>query len=308
MRKFFRGNLQQNDSQNNNQQPQVKQNLPTLETLIKEESQISQSQNKNEKNVILKGNFNKLKKDVFVYLFSFFSYQEALKISKTNHLFYTYFKCSIEEASNNFEQYLQEYGLTVPDNKKYTLMKSIKNKIIYNTPIQGEFVVFKADGIEKYSQSYFSNWTWKNNEKYWKTLQLSSSLNCPSPFLKTVCYADVNFSFHQVKKGDYKLYLRQAFTQLGQSKFILTVKLNDIIIYKDEHYPTRDLINQAHFNKEKDIVLQKQYICDITENSFDNQTSNNIVTIYINNIDLYWKGGWCIDGGVLEENKTFLLN
>lgn len=308
MRKFlFRGDLQKRESQNNNQQTQTNKNYPTLETLFKEDQEISQNLNKNEKIVSLKGDFNRLRKNVFAYLFTFFSYKEALKIAKTNHLFYIHFKCSIEKAVNNFERCLEEYGLTVLENKKYALFKSIKNKIIYITSNQGEFVIFKCNGIEKYSQSYYSNWAWKNDGKYWKTLRLSSSLNCPSPFLQTVCFADVNFSFHQVKKGDYILYLRQAFTYLLESQFILTVKLNDVVIYKDEHYPSKELIKQACFNNEKDIILQKQYICEITENSFINQsTNNNTVTIYINNIDLFWKGGWCIDGGVLEENKNLL--
>lgn len=259
-----------------------------------------------EKLNVSKGVLTKLRKDLFFYLLSYFTLEELSEIAKINRYFFKHYKCFIEKIDTKFRAYILENKLDSSDQKKHTFFISVKNKVIYQTKSKGEFVMFRKNGIDKYSQGYYFGWAWKDQKQYWTEIQLSSSLNCPSPFLKSVCYVNVNLAFHQVKKGEYKLYLRQAFTTLREDKFILTIKINEREIFKDEHFPSKEMINQAKFETKKEIILQKQFICDIIEEDFINTNKEeNTIVILINNKDLFWKDGWCIDGALLESNEFF---
>ena len=128
------------------------------------------------------------------------------------------------------------------------------------------------------------------------------------------------FSFYHVIKGDYQLYLHHSLINMKNARLILQVSINGINVYTLEDFPPNELYEQdkrEEKEKEKNIKLNEYFICNITKKMFDecsfniNNLEENLIEEETNKIrdyeirvsfknqDLFWKAGWCVDGGRL---------
>lgn len=130
----------------------------------------------------------------------------------------------------------------------------------------------------------------------WKVIQCHNSYNNGNIiFLEDKSPLDFSFSFNNVIKGNYKFYLHQNILNMKNAKLILKITINNILVYKTNEFPNKEILEQFNNNdnssnylnhiisndgkiiikKKKDINLKETYICDITEEMFD-KIKNNI--------------------------------
>ena len=131
------------------------------------------------------------------------------------------------------------------------------------------------------------------------------------------------FSFYHIIKGDYQLYLHHSLINMRNARLILQVSINGNIVYTLNDFPSNELIEQDtrdEKEREKNIKLREYLICSITKKMFEQSNSeekegdedkNNAkdyeIRVIFRNQDLFWKAGWCIDGGRLLR-KTYEVN
>ena len=172
-----------------------------------------------------------------------------------------------------------------------------------------------------------------NNNKINETTTLwdikdleDSYTNNPCVYLIKTAPLNFGFSFHHVIKGDYQLYLHHSLVNMKNARLVLQVYINNVNVYTNEEFPSQEIIeqdNREQKEKEKNIKLKDDYICDISKKMFDeaNFNINNIeedlleeeedknkfkdyeVRVTFKNQDLFWKAGWCLDGGRLLRKK-----
>ena len=159
----------------------------------------------------------------------------------------------------------------------------------------------------------------------WKTEYIEGSYIINSPCINLIKTAplDFGFSFYHIIKGDYQLYLNHCLINMKNAKLILKVFINKYNVYTLKNFPSNDLIEHYENCKLEDktkIKFKEYLICSITKKMFDDannfeKNDNNKATndyeirVVFQNIDLFWKAGWCIDGGrllrkVYEVNET----
>ena len=140
--------------------------------------------------------------------------------------------------------------------------------------------------------------------------------------LKKTAPMNFGFSFYHVIKGDYQLYLHHSLINMKNARLILQVSINGKVVYTLSDFPSNELISQDSRDekeKEKNIKLKEYLICSITKKMFEesnynitekekedsddeeDEHNNNFrdyeVRVTFKNQDLFWKAGWCIDGG-----------
>ena len=159
----------------------------------------------------------------------------------------------------------------------------------------------------------------------WKTEYIEGSYIINSPCINLIKTAplDFGFSFYHIIKGDYQLYLNHCLINMKNARLILKVFINKYNVYTLKNFPSNDLIEHYENCKLEDktnIKFKEYVICSITKKMFDDtnnfeKNDNNKATndyeirVVFQNIDLFWKAGWCIDGGrllrkVYEVNET----
>ena len=159
----------------------------------------------------------------------------------------------------------------------------------------------------------------------WKTEYIEGSYIINSPCINLIKTAplDFGFSFYHIIKGDYQLYLNHCLINMKNARLILKVFINKYNVYTLKNFPSNDLIEHYENCKLEDktnIKFKEYLICSITKkmfddaNNFEKNDNNKAINDYeirvvFQNIDLFWKAGWCIDGGrllrkVYEVNET----
>ena len=163
-----------------------------------------------------------------------------------------------------------------------------------------------ADSITtlKASEGYF----W--NIKY---IEGSYIQNYPCINLIKTTPLNFGFSFYHIIKGDYQLYLNHSLINMKNANLILQVFINGYNICTQKNFPSNELIERYEGEQnqlETKIKLKEYLICGITKKMFDDANKNgkneehNLnkdyeIRIVFTNQDLFWKAGWCIDGGRL---------
>jgi hypothetical protein len=157
----------------------------------------------------------------------------------------------------------------------------------------------------------------------WKMEYIEGSYINNSPCINLIKTAplDFGFSFYHIIKGDYQLYLNHCLINMKNARLVLKVFINKFNVYTLKNFPSNDLIehyeNCKIENKTK-IKFKEYLICSITKKMFDdandfekndkNKTANDYeIRVVFQNIDLFWKAGWCIDGGRLLR-KVYEIN
>ncbi len=157
----------------------------------------------------------------------------------------------------------------------------------------------------------------------WNTKFLENSYIKNTPCINLIKTAplDFGFSFYHVIKGDYQLYFNHCLINMKNAKLLLQVFINQHNIYTLKNFPSNDLIEQYEsFQTENDlnIKLREYLVCSITKKMFDdsnktekddvnNKIKDYEVRVVFKNQDLFWKSGWCIDGGRLLR-KVYEIN
>ena len=144
-------------------------------------------------------------------------------------------------------------------------------------------------------------------------------------FINTTTPINFGFSFYHVVKGDYQLYLHHSLINMKNARLILQVSINGNVIYHFSNFPNNNLIeqdNREEKEKEKNIILKEYLICSITKKMFEqadlnkkiseenlkineepNKCEDYEVRVTFKNQDLFWKAGWCVDGGRLLRKR-----
>ena len=157
----------------------------------------------------------------------------------------------------------------------------------------------------------------------WKKEYIDGSYINNTPCINLIKTAplDFGFSFYHIIKGDYQLYLNHCLINMRNARLILKVFINKHNVYSLKNFPSNDLIEQfesSQSEKSPIIKLKEYLICSITKKMFDdvcnleknenNETTNDFeIRVVFQNIDLFWKAGWCIDGGRLLR-KVYEIN
>ena len=157
----------------------------------------------------------------------------------------------------------------------------------------------------------------------WKKEYIEGSYIINSPCINLIKTAplDFGFSFYHIIKGDYQLYLNHCLINMKNARLILKVFINKYNVYTLKNFPSNDLIEHYENCKLEDktnIKFKEYLICSITKKMFDDannfeKNDNNKATndyeirVVFQNIDLFWKAGWCIDGGRLLR-KVYEVN
>ena len=146
--------------------------------------------------------------------------------------------------------------------------------------------------------------------------------------INTTSPINFGFSFYHVVKGDYQLYLHHSLINMKNARLILQVSINGNVIYNFSNFPYNNLIeqdNREEKKKEKNIKLNEYLICSITKKMFEqadlnrknseeneenlkideeiNKCKDYEIRVTFKNQDLFWKAGWCVDGGRLLRKR-----
>ena len=261
--------------------------------------------------------------NILLPFFSFDQYKELIKVNK-------YFYNNIILINITWIKYLNEiknkFNLLIPLNKiDFCKEIALKNKRYYKCNFdKSHYIRFVNTGIEHIGTFDKENWAWKNNKQYWKEKENNNDSLFGEKIISliTVCYVDTNLTLTKIPYGKYKLYIRHNVYNNDDGDLILTIKLNDIEIYKKnypENYMLEDCKNDIN-NTEKNNLEKKgnktesddESDINIPEikgkiaNSFlidviidDNQKDDNTIFIKFNHIIGHWKRNWDLDAIIL---------
>lgn len=128
----------------------------------------------------------------------------------------------------------------------------------------------------------------------WKVIQCDNSYNNGKIiFLEDKSPLDFGFSFNNVIKGNYKLYLHQYITNMKNAKLIMKITINNFVIYETNDFPNLEILEQFNDNdndinnnntnfddfmddeeEKTKINLKETFICEIKEEIFDKINNN----------------------------------
>ena len=280
--------------------------------------------NNNQKDSIFSKKMNKnIFNNILLPFFSFDQYKELIKVNK-------YFYNNIILINITWIKYLNEiknkFNLLIPLNKiDFCKEIALKNKRYYKCNFdKSHYIRFVNTGIEHIGTFDKENWAWKNNKQYWKEKENNNDSLFGEKIISliTVCYVDTNLTLTKIPYGKYKLYIRHNVYNNDDGDLILTIKLNDIEIYKKnypENYMLEDCKNDINNNEKNNLEKKENKTeCDdesdfnIPEikgkiaNSFlidviidDNQKDDNTIFIKFNHIIGHWKRNWDLDAIIL---------
>ena len=280
--------------------------------------------NNNQKDSIFSKKMNKnIFNNILLPFFSFDQYKELIKVNK-------YFYNNIILINITWIKYLNEikkkFNLLIPLNKiDFCKEIALKNKRYYKCNFdKSHYIRFVNTGIEHIGTFDKENWAWKNNKQYWKEKENNNDSLFGEKIISliTVCYVDTNLTLTKIPYGKYKLYIRHNVYNNDDGDLILTIKLNNIEIYKKnypENYMLEDCKNDIN-NTEKNNLEKKgnktesddESDINIPEikgkiaNSFlidviidDNQKDDNTIFIKFDHIIGHWKRNWDLDAIIL---------
>ena len=260
---------------------------------------------------------NKISLNLTKYLFDYFSYKELYEMGKINLYFMNNIIDYIKETEpwpQKIRKFKSKYNLKIyKDEVDLTLKEAKINKRRYKFPSENgneiNYYQFDMDGDKYISIARSFNWAHKNNNSYWREIKIKGSYEPKQnvPYLITVCWLDTNFSFFHVKKNNYKLYMNETFITSKKfvERIVLKVIIDENIIIYEKKFPNQKIFDNNN-NEEEKSKLNEDFICYIKKEDFDkakkDEKGDYIVKIEFNHgNDIYWKGGWIIDGGCLRE-------
>ena len=305
-------NNNENNNNNNN-------NKKTLDFKLKPMPPRDYSKNKN---------FSKLTDVLMSFnLFPFLTENEILSFGKINTRFY-----------NAYIRYIKyKNDLLIP---KYNINNDKSMPLIFGEFYQqkddkGHYIKFnKIFNIEHYSLFAENDWTWKNDKRYWESIEVKNCL-CDKKeayHLLQVCWVDVNQKISHVFGGKYNLYLNHCVCNLTKN----CLKLKIILDEDDKNpifeasYPSQELIDNCRNRHAKNntnnnnirerrfplrikkfstVILKekrvdKDFICDINIPLIDSKfekNGHNLIVRFDHDNNGNWKQGWIIDGFILEK-------
>ena len=257
---------------------------------------------------------NKLKQNLTKYLFNFFKYKELYELGKINVYFQNNIIDYIHE-NNRWPEKLKEiqkfYDLEINKNEIDDSLLSAKinhRKYKYTVEDKVNYLQFKENCIEFKAIARYNDWAHKDNNSYWREENIEGSYTGEKVFyLVTVCWINVNLYFYHIKAGNYQLYINEHFDDSRiKGELKICVKIGNKEIYKNDNFPNDEIYNannssSNHRNKK----LKEDFICNINENDFDVKEKIDeekfVVEVSFMHRELYWKGGWYIDGGCLRK-------
>lgn len=260
--------------------------------------------------------FLKLSRNLTKYLFDFFSYNELYEMGKINSFF---LNNTIEYINENepwpekVRKFKKKYNLTIYQGEVDLTQKEAQiNKRKYKFPSENEkevnYYQFDIDGNRYLSIARTFNWAHKDNPSYWSEEEIGGGYeeNKKVPYLKTVCWVDVNFSFLYVRPNNYKLYINENFIKGYNLKerFKLKVIIDENIVLYEKKFPDQKTFDSNQSERQY-AKLKEDFICYIKKEDFNcakkNENNEYKIKVLICHIDHFWKDGWFIDGGSLKE-------
>ena len=278
--------------------------------------------------------FNKLTDVLISYnLFPFFNENEVKTCGRLDIKFYNAFIRFCEDRYNSIHLL---YNININNDQCVD-----QNELYEQKDDKGHYIKLGIFSVEHYSLFAESNWTWKNDKRYWDKIAAKNTiLNKEIYNLIMVCWLDVNQTITHVFYGKYKLYLNHCICNLQKEYLKLTVLLDKIPIYETK-YPSKeqkDKCRERHALKEEDIKdnnrgtlgrrrgnmrfrglmlpfrsqykvqfkekrVDKDFITDI-EIPYDEKIDNDkghTITVRFDHVEGSWKQGWMIDGFILEK-------
>ena len=195
-----------------------------------------------------------------------------------------------------------------------------KNTFESNSEIMSNFGSFESINLNNNKS---------NDSNPWEKKYVDASYNNNECiFLNKTTPINFGFSFYHVIKGDYQLYLHHSLINMKNARLTLQVLINGIKVYSFKDFPPNELFDQDKRDekeKEKNIKLNEYLICTITKKMFEevslniNDLEENLINddhknykdyevrVTFKNQDLFWKSGWCVDGGRLLR-KIYEIN
>lgn len=261
---------------------------------------------------------NKMSQNLTKYLFDYFSYKELYEMGKINLYFMNNIIDYFEEKEpwpEKLRKLKAKYNFKIyPNEVDNTLEEAKIKKRRFKFPSEEEdkkvnYFQYDIDGNRYISIARTFDWAHKNNDNYWREEKLDGAYEKDSgvPYLINVCWINTNFSFFYVKPNNYKLYINEYFikSKRFKGKVKLKVTIEDkIIIYEANNFPNNEIFENN--SGERDHArLNEDYICLIKKEDFDEAkkdiNGDCVINIEFNHVNMYWKGGWFIDGGCLKE-------
>ena len=261
--------------------------------------------------------YNKMSKNLTKYLFDFFSYKELYEMGKINLYFMNNIIDYFEENEpwpEKIRKLKSQYNFKIFQNEVDNSLEEAKmKKRLLKFPSEEEdkkvnYYQFNIDGNRYISIARTFNWAHKDNDSYWREEKIDGSYEKDStvPYLITVCWIDTKFSFFHVKPNNYKLYINENFlkSKRFREKMKLNVIIDENIIIYDKIFPN-DTIFDNNSSEREHARLNEDYICLIKKEDFNGAkkdiNGDCVVNIAFTHTNMFWKGGWFIDGGSLRE-------
>ena len=229
-------------------------------------------------------NFNLIGKNIISnILFPFFSYNEIKELKKINIIFYNSFIDYLSFWINDLKNILNEYKISFPSTvNTISKIEAIDKKIKYKCPYdKGHYIEFDKKGINHIGLFKDENWTWKNDERYYKTkLYKNSFFGYETPYLITVCWVDNNLTMTHIKKGNYKLFFKHSVYKLRKECMKLNIYLDEKEIFFSL-YPTQNMIDndlnflKKNYNEKKDDEKKEDEIKEKEKIELENDLNEN---------------------------------
>ena len=259
---------------------------------------------------------NKLSSNLTKYLYNFLTYKESYEMGKINLFFMNniieYFE-ETEPWPEKIRTLKGKYKFKIFQNEvDETLKESKIKKRRYKFPSENEkevnYYQYDIDGNQYISIARTFYWAHKNTDNYWREEKIEGSYEKDAnvPYLITVCWMDTNFSFFHVKPNNYKLYINETFIRNKRfiEKIFLKVIIDENIIIYNQKFPNQSIFGNNN-NDRNNARLNEDFICYIKKEDFENakkdENGDCKIRIEFNQVNLFWKGGWFIDGGSLKE-------
>ena len=260
---------------------------------------------------------NRLCKNLTQHLLTFFDYKEICELGKTN-VFLMNNAIEYFELNDTWPDHIRKlklkYNFPIYQGEVDVSLEQAKiNKRKYKFPKLEEergdnYLQYHIDGNRYLTIGNTFEWAHKNNDDYWQSMKLKGSYidNDDVYYLDTVCWIDIHFFFYHVTPNNYKVYLNEFF--FAGKRFINKLNLNIKIgknknIFKAD-FPSNEIFNNNNGPKEN-AELNQDFICYIKKEDFDGVekdiNGDCVVEISFSHKDLFWKGGWYIDGASLVE-------